>query len=82
MCHLVHSQDRLDAVERLKRKEEFARALQRQRLIAVDRKQFDAELSKIQSYDDRMRIKQEIHLQDEVSSDISQNIMEISFSTL
>jgi len=56
----------LDAVERLKRKDEFAKAVKRQRLDENDRKFVDFGTSKLRAYEDRMRLKQEMHLQSEV----------------
>ena len=60
------SQERLENVERIRRKEEFAKTTQRQRLDAVDKKIEGIEQSKNRAHEEKMRVMQEMRLQDEV----------------
>jgi len=58
--------DRLESVARIRRKEEFTIAAQRRRMNEIHGKISEFEQHKVQEYLDKLRYKQEMHLQDEL----------------
>ncbi len=59
-------QDRLESVARIRRKDAFAVAAQRRRMNQIQDKISEFEQHKVQEYLDKMRYKQDMHLQEEV----------------